>query len=71
MNQEVSLADLFEGRLECLDETRRQLLYETDGVAQQHCLPARQLELARGGIKGGKQAILDNYVGPGESIEQR
>ena len=56
--EHVSLADLLEGRGECLDELGRQLLDETDSVGEDHELARGQLEAARRGVERREEQVV-------------
>ena len=70
MHQQVGVGDLFQCRLERLDQLGRQMPDESDGVGQDQGATVVELAPAGGGLQGGEQRVLHQHTGSGERIEQ-
>ena len=71
VDEQVGLDDLFEGRLERLDQPVRQLADEPHGVAQEDVLVRGQAQPAGGRVERGEEHVLGKHLGPRQGIEQR
>ena len=70
VQQHVGFVDFFECRTERFDEFVGQPPHEADGVRHQRLPAPLQLELADGGVEGGKQSVLHQHIGIGQRVEE-
>ena len=70
VHEQIRARDLFERRLERLDELVRQAAHEADRVGEQHDLAAGEPQAARARVQRREQPVLDEHLGPGQPVEQ-
>ena len=71
MQNQVGGLHLLQGGAKSGHQLGRQIADETDRVGKDDFTPARQSDLPHGRVEGGEQHVLGQYLGLGQTIEQR
>ena len=71
VQDEVRLEDFLQGRTERLDQLRRQVADEADGVGHDDRPAVAQLTAARRRIQGGEKRVLHQHACARQRVEQR
>ena len=70
MDHQIRIRHLLQRRPERLHQVVGQVPHEADRVGDRAVTPARQVELAHGGVEGGEERVLHEHARTGEPIEQ-
>ena len=71
MQNDICVPGFFQGAAKCFDQLMGQFMNEAYGVCQKHLHSIRKVQRPGGRIKGCKQFILCQNLGPGQCIQQR
>ncbi len=70
LEQEISYHSFFQGRLECIDESVREIADETHRIRQHERATGRKFETSAGGIERGEQLVRHVDVRPRQLVQQ-
>ena len=70
MQQDVSVLQLLQGCLECLDQMGRKLADKADRIREQNLLPLVQLQAPRRGVQRVEETVIGRNVRSGQTVEQ-